>query len=677
MTPRQLSVSLGVACLLAAAPLVAQVSAEGQGLGDERRVTVVDAVVQLTGPQAGSLRRSIDRGEPAITADEITVTVDGQSRPVVGIAPVVSPTEGEDQSDAGGGEGWAFTVYVDLAGSDLVETAWAVDRLLDQAEALTALGTVDVVLADPEPRLLVPPTRQPEALVAALAGLVLMPQGEDQLGMLRTDLLAAARGLDPRDIEALAAGGMAEERRLARQLQDDLLETLVSPLRSPAPGRVLFLISGGHDLAPERFYAGLGERAVTVGRVTADDLVDGSLTASTERLARTLDSYGWTVFSFLAPPLVRQKRGLTVGKWRLGLPSLSRDPEQLELYRPPDRPLFVPFLGAVYEEDRDPKAARSYLELGRTRLEQGDTEGAIRVLGQALHHFAEDAATATEQAETYVLLCRAFEDDSQGERARLAARRAAILSPEVAEDAGLVLADPAGEGSLALLADGTGGRLLGSAGDLDALLRSLGGPWVRVSYQMEGLPDGELHPLEVRRTPGSGGLPAKLWEVGQTPAVMRSATPRGVTEARLRRLSAGAWQPPETGHDKLGVELWVQPTPDGAGIELVLDRVDDDTPPEQEPWRAVRVSLGYPETSDGASAEVTLAFEHLAPVEVPRAPEAVDAAAAAAASDDGPLATLALHPPTDAPVAAVLVEDLVTGAWTTRWVELPPVSLTP
>jgi len=94
----------------------------------------------------------------APAAGEWLVRENGADRPVERVEPVAD-------------EPWEVQVWVDgpLCRQESLERTLL--GLAFQAERLVAFGPVRVVVADPEPRTVVPPTREPKALVEALAHL--------------------------------------------------------------------------------------------------------------------------------------------------------------------------------------------------------------------------------------------------------------------------------------------------------------------------------------------------------------------------------------------------------------------------------------------------------------------------------------------------------------------------
>ncbi len=170
-----------------------------------------------------------------LTAQDFSVTEDGVARPVAGVAPVSQP--------------WRVVLYVDriLTGSRTMRSAAGV--LAERARELAALGTVEVVVAEPEPRVLLSPTREARAIDEVLSRLWLSGEGRDDLSSLRRRFLeeraaAGEEGLSPEEI----AEAVETEIRLVRRQQEGLAEWLSS--RSGDGPQLLLLVTDGYERDP-------------------------------------------------------------------------------------------------------------------------------------------------------------------------------------------------------------------------------------------------------------------------------------------------------------------------------------------------------------------------------------------------------------------------------------------
>jgi Ca-activated chloride channel homolog len=202
-----------------------------------------------------------------LTAQDFSVTEDGVSRPVAGVAPVTQP--------------WRVVIYVDriLTGSRTMRAAAGV--LAERARELAALGTVEIVVAEPEPGVILSPTREPRAIDEVLSRLWLSGEGRDDLSSLRRRFLeeraaAGEEGLTPEEI----AEAVEAETRLVRRQQEGLAEWLSS--RSGDGPQLLLLVTDGYERNPAAFYS-----------LKTDG--DGSLERTALETARTAAALGWTV----------------------------------------------------------------------------------------------------------------------------------------------------------------------------------------------------------------------------------------------------------------------------------------------------------------------------------------------------------------------------------------------
>ena len=442
----------------------------------EERVTAVDLLVKMEG-----------RPGPG----ELESRVDGVSRSVV----AVEPPEG--------GEPWRVVLYFDTALSDENQVRWAAEVLVQRLDRLRELGEVELVVADPEPRTLVSPEADAAALEEAVARLALLPEGDDALVERRLLVLDELQAIDGAELPAEAGPAVvADESALVQERLDALLLALVERSRGAPPKRLVLLATGGFDLAP--------------GWLPPELAAPPSpLPEAVEILGRTLAAYRWLAAPLLAPPPSGTVPGVRVGKWRFGAPS-AKD-------------LFLSsllLLHATREEDRDPELADAYLELAEARHRQGELDGAADAARKALVHYAEDPRTADRQARTLVLLGQVYRDSGEEQKARNALRRAARRDPQALAGHPALAALPAApEAALGALAGTTGSTLIRSEQDLQGALAALD-HWGVVTVQLPGLPDRELHEVEIRRAAGGGVLDGPGW--------LRFGTPRSVADARSR-----------------------------------------------------------------------------------------------------------------------------------------------
>ncbi|MEM7050449.1 MAG: hypothetical protein AAF604_12360 [Acidobacteriota bacterium] len=426
---------------------------------DRAQVTAVDLVVELP------------KGRSPDSSDGFTVLRDGQALPVVAVD---------------GDEPWSLVLYFDRQLTAAGGVAWAADLLSAQAESLTALGPVEVVVADATADLTGTTTRDPDLLRRTLAALTLEPPTRHLVADLRGEFLAAlaAGKADP----SLAPAVAAEEGRLVRERQDLLLSALLS--RHGSSGRrAVLLVSDGFDLEPASFY-----------RLHWQAMTDLDWSDRQEVFARTLAAYGWIV-----APLVRP------------------EPE------PPER-RWGPLRSIEVRIDRNwnPAKARAFVELGDARRGQGLWEDAADAYRQAVYHFYGQPKLATEEAAAEVALGEVLQRAGKVEEAQRAFRQAVRKDPSLAgrfPELAARLIDPLP--ALEELATTTLGRLVRAPGALEAALDSLGRR-VRLTYQVSGFPDGRLHAIEVESTTKVESVRWSRW-----------GTPPRVAEGWLRDLLSG------------------------------------------------------------------------------------------------------------------------------------------
>ncbi|HEY8020144.1 MAG TPA: hypothetical protein VIH93_03530 [Thermoanaerobaculia bacterium] len=255
-----------------------------QGFGENLAVRETEVVF---GPD-NSLRES----EPA---EAFVVFDDGHRRPVVRAERLkVDP--------------WTIVVYLDpiLAAPDTGFLAAL--GLSRTSEALAERAEVGIVVADPEPRMVLAPTREPRVLGNRFADLA----GELSR---RRDRSAGER---PPDLTAVRS-------------QLDRMVAFLAGRRQPAP-RALFLVADGRDVEPAVLNA-LGSDRVDPARLPEE----GGARAYV-RAAQTLAAYGWVILALPfrravepfdltpPPPSAGIKPGEVLRKLRGMHPRRSPDP---------------------------------------------------------------------------------------------------------------------------------------------------------------------------------------------------------------------------------------------------------------------------------------------------------------------------------------------------------------
>ena len=440
--------------------------------------------------------------------DDLLVIEDGVPRPVIKAGTVDDPTtrttlrrEGFDFAP------WSAVVWVDEALAEPETVFAATLALAQQASRLAELGSVEVVVADPEPEIQAAATREIRRLQQVLA---------DLAGKARVERDRAAA----RPVEHSGVSSRPDSATLRRQL--DRLVVHLAGRRDPGP-RLLFLVADGFGVTPYE------SKAFETG---AADPAAGERAAVVQDAARMLAAYGWVT---IALPLRREGPGVK-----------HRSSSDVDRFR-----------AHTGNWGNSNNSVPPVLAPNRPRDSNLDWEGALRALVQP------------------------------------------DLSP------------------LRALSDTTAGTLVAQDALLPAALDKLGERW-HLYYQTQMPVDGQVRPVEVRLRNGTP-LRSRRW--------VRSSTPEGLTEARLRLLLAGESLPES-------LPLTVEST--AGGLKLTIAPFSSPDPVTPGP---VRISL----SCEGPAGE-QLRHETAPGIEAP---------------DKGWSHTLA--PPCSP--TAVLVEDLARERW--------------
>ena len=190
---------------------------------------------------------------------DFQVLVDGRPREVTRAEPVSSAGEPP----------WTIVVYIDRVLASPGTVFYSSLALSQRAAELTRLGTVEVVVADSDPRQALSSTREARALNRTL-----------------DDLAAAARvDRDRKDLHP-APPAEPDAERVRRQL-DKLLAFLNA--RPPSGPHAVLLVVDGPEL-PDEQLAGLDRGSPAAPQTVA---------AALQRTARLLAAYGWVAIPVL------------------------------------------------------------------------------------------------------------------------------------------------------------------------------------------------------------------------------------------------------------------------------------------------------------------------------------------------------------------------------------------
>ena len=664
-----------VACLcLLAGPVAAQPDEAAVFQGRER-VTAIDLILEFE-PKRGH-EWLYDRQIPKdLAPEDFKILFDGEPRTIISLEEVTD-------FEVWYGEPWEIVLYFDT----ILTTTRGVRRMAsalgERLESLTAFGSVELVTAGTLPRTRVAATREVGELRRKLSEMALVAEGRDELLTMRFQLLDELKTLADGGESPIAPAELIrrvaeEEARIVGRRHDALLTYLTASATANVPDapktapktarRAVFLVSDGFDLAPETFYAGLlatledeDDAALANDGLEMPDLGSAvGLRPATEELARTLAAYGWVTFGLTLPPPPGPPPGVRVGKW-LFTPAkperMGPDP-RYHIVDPGDRHTerrdlknFWTFIGGIrgrYQERRNPERAEAYLELGRALSGQGKTEEAEDAFRRSIYHFAEDKKYAPRQAEVAAELGQLLAGQGEQE-ARHVLAAAYQLDPEVATarlgpSAGFADATA----PLALLAQETAGWVIQDGDELDQAIATLGHR-VRVTYQVSGPADGELHAVTV-------GFERDGFDL-HSPGWARSATPETVASARARQLLREPYRVVENLRGDLFLDARLEDQ--GAALAVRLE--------SPKTWSEgagvvdrLRVTLGF----GGPDASVALVEHRL--FRRQRTEES-DSAHRRPWSQRLEIAWPEMG---DRDFLAVLVEDLDSGSWGARLIDL-------
>lgn len=499
---------------------------------------------------------------------------------------------------------WRFLLYVDSRLSTSRQVRWMAETVMAELATLLELGSLEIVVARPEPEVVLAPTRSESNAREALSGLALTESTPNGVEELRRDFLQAQTrelGMPP---AVFASQVLTEESRIVSRQMDRLLNYLAEGVATPGLSKALLLASGAVDLVPSEFYrealgpSGLGGLGPTQLRSQAGEL------------ARNVAALGWVTVGLDGPePEALLLRGKRIGKWRFKIPAWSD-------------PAFI----VVREAERDPDLAEAHLERGRASLDVGQPIEAQRELEAAIHHYQRDPRTADRQAIAWRDLGRALEELGSPGAALRASKTAARLDPELVPlYADLVASEATERSMLEEFARAGLGWTVTGPDELADVLESCGRLLV-LAYETQQLHDGRLHPLAVRRLDADEGLISSRWSP--------SGTSEAVAAARVRRLVAE--NDLETGC--LEAEFELLEGPERRQVEVVVES-------PAPAISSLRVSVG---------------------VVTPHGVEVAHATAERVEGGSLWKTTIGLPSEVSGPLIAV-AEDVITGCWTADW----------
>jgi hypothetical protein len=348
-------------------------------------ITVFEAQIAIDTSNLGPIDRQ------RLKPDQILLLEGGLPRQVTNIQPL-------------GSGGWRILLYFDAPTSRARTVKLAAQRLGRLAQELTDLGSVEVVIADPEPRTVLEASREPVPLADRLAQIASSEAGSDRIKAMRQAFTELEPGLapsDPRRREALD-----REIALAREQVDRLILRVARGCEGDPCA--LFVISDGFYEDPASFY--LGEhRLAGIGETRP-------LEQAAEELAQTVAGYEWIAFP------------LPVREDRIETPVVAKPRSDFDV--------FLDHTGAVRRapkaSDREPAIDLEKLEVTVTPILQplvkiaaGSGGAVLRVVDD----IAQPLDTLPARRRVYYLTDRPLDGDPRPVSARMAQSGAVIATP--------------------------------------------------------------------------------------------------------------------------------------------------------------------------------------------------------------------------------------------------------
>ncbi len=230
----------------------------------------------------------------------IEVLENGESREVLAVDRVA--------------ERWRIIVYFDLPGSTPAGIEAAAAAVDASADALVALGDIEIITADRIAEGVLEPTANAQEVRAAAAVLAARAGAAGALLELRRDLQATAeaRSGDP-DADGLRTADLLDgfllEVDTLRWQRANLLESLEGGAWATGPARALFLVRDAMDLSGDAFAQRLLDKPTP-----AFERAALSEQRQQRSLARAVAALGWRVYPLHVAPAVEGTDDLLPGR---------------------------------------------------------------------------------------------------------------------------------------------------------------------------------------------------------------------------------------------------------------------------------------------------------------------------------------------------------------------------
>ena len=235
-----------------------------------------------------------------LDARSVELLENGATREILSVEPVA--------------ERWRIVIYFDLPGSTPEGIEAAAAAVGNAADALVALGEVEMIAADRIAEAELAPTANAGAVQAAAASVATRAGAAGALLDGRRELRATAdaRSGDP-DADALRTADLLEgfllELDTLRWQRANLLESIEGASWAGGPPRALFLVRDATDLNADAFAQELlGEPTPAFERAALSEQ------RRQRSLTRTVAALGWRVYSLQLAPAAQEVDGLLPGR---------------------------------------------------------------------------------------------------------------------------------------------------------------------------------------------------------------------------------------------------------------------------------------------------------------------------------------------------------------------------
>jgi VWFA-related protein len=285
-------------------------------------VTAIELLAEVRGAD-GTVPRDLK-------AEDFTVEEDGVERQVIGVefldeAAATAPAAPEGTARVpymASKANWQIVIYFDTLFSSTINLRKISETLAAQAEELARMGTVEIVVGDLTPSLVVPATRDVETIRNGLKKAVsrgakdfltvhrrrFVMDRDNKAGTPRrsTRVTASARDADPDAQDIIqpmtrldqVRPYVMQELEMAQRFRRNLLEWMARyPQQRP---RALMLISGGFEYDPAAYYFGFSQSSKDAQQAR-EEFSQHDLGSPISQLAKTLAASSWTMISVDAP----------------------------------------------------------------------------------------------------------------------------------------------------------------------------------------------------------------------------------------------------------------------------------------------------------------------------------------------------------------------------------------